>query len=134
MIRVTHTKTLDGSIQQSEFSSQAEWELHPYYNNPNFVNEVVDITEEKTRGVSLDVRESELAACSEVIKLIGVFNKTKAENTVYTIVTTPAMISATLALLTGAPKTAKNLILSLASGLYSESELAQVVEVLDSVI
>lgn len=46
MIKVTHTKTLDGTIEQSQFPNLEAWEQHPYYNNPNFENVVEDITAE----------------------------------------------------------------------------------------
>lgn len=134
MIKVTHTKTLDGSIEQSQFPNLEAWEQHPYYNNPNFENVVEDITQEKIKETALITRDQEIEACETVIKLVGLFNKSKPQGTVLTILQTPQMQSIIFALLTGAPSTAKAAITALGVGLYTEIELNEVIAVLDSVI
>ena len=134
MIKVTHTKTLDGTIEQSQFPNLEAWEQHPYYNNPNFVNFVEDITTQVVKESALVTRQQEIIACNVVIQLVGLFNKSKPQGTVLTVLQTPQMQSIIFALLTGAPSTAKAAITALGVGLYTEIELNEVIAVLDSVI
>lgn len=134
MIKVIHTNIDSGEKEESNFESQAEFESHQYFNNPEWSNEVVDITQQVFIGENLKIRENEMAACHEVIKLVGMFNKSKPQGTVLSILTNPSMQSAIMALLTGAPATAKTLIQSVSTELYSQAEKDQVIEVLNSVI
>jgi hypothetical protein len=128
MIKVTHTKTLDGSTEQSEFSTLEAWEQHPYYNNPNFTN----VVEEKQDA--LITRDQELEACNAVIKLVGFFNKSKPEGAVLASLQNPQMQSVIMALLTGAPKTAKAAISMVDKSIYDQKEIDEVNSILDRVI
>ena len=134
MINVIHTKTFDNTKEESQFNNLSEWESHPYYNNPNFTNEVFDITIQAALKESLYTRDEEFSACSYVLKLVGSFNKLKPEGSVLQILSSPQMQSIILALLTGAPKTARDMILDLPLPPYTPSEISQVVAALNKVI
>lgn len=136
MIKVIHTH-LDKERLESEFENIEDWNSFLASNQSFFAgynHDILDITNEVNKKIALITRDQELQACNEVIKLVGLFNKSKPEGTVLTVLQTPQMQAVIFALLTGAPKTAKGAILQMGVGLYTDIELSEVISILDKVI
>jgi hypothetical protein len=96
--------------------------------------EYEDVTEKLQKETGVSKRSSVRTKCLAVIDLIAHYNEQADPATMGTIFSSPAMVGITLALLTGAPKTAKDAILLHGSTLYSSDKVAEIVGQLDAII
>lgn len=96
--------------------------------------EIVDITNELTKESKIKDRSQIRQNCLRIIDMIATFNELAPSEKMSQIFGTPQMMGITLALLTGAPKTAKSGILALGPSLYSAEQVAEIVAELDKII
>ena len=138
MIKVIYTHKLTNKTEESVYAdstAQLTWEnAHPILLTDYTKSEPVDVTEDYQNAAEDAIREIEFAACRTVLKRLGTMNKNKEAGIVATILAAPAMVQIALALLLGAPKTARDAIQAISTDLYSAEEKNKVIPILNAVI
>jgi len=113
MIKVIYKNILDGSTQQSDFASTGAFESHKEL-YPELYSELYsvvaeDVTEKAEEKKNIASRASKRKMCLEIIDYIATYNE-KQVGDIKPLFANPQMLPVIMALLTGAPKTAADML------------------------
>jgi len=128
----------DGVVTHSNIVTSTEkdaWILATEAAFPEgYTVEEADVTAVIEKTLAVDNRSKIREKCLKVIDLVAVYNESATPETMATIFSSPAFVGITLALLTGAPNTAKAAIIANGAGLYSAEQVSEIVGQLDAII
>lgn len=119
---------------KSEYAQKKHEEQCPEMYEPTCEYQIRDLTGIVQKQTAVLSRTEVRKKCLLVLDLIAYYNEEAPVETMTAIFSNPSLIAITMALLTGAPKTAKAAILLNGSGLYSAEQVTEIVGQLDAII
>lgn len=140
MIQITYTEIKSNIKTQSDFKNQDEYDQHKSEHPEMYDPEIYLVEEEDTTKKvelidKLSVKRNRRLMLLTLIDYIGLYNDENADSaTMQKFFSQPAYIGFILSLITGAPKTAKNILSALDKSGYPPEFIEDINKRLDEII